>query len=920
MFGIGIIGFAAPAALAGLLALPLIWLLLRNLPPPARLQTFPPVSLMTELRDRDSESDSCPLWLRILRILAAAAAILGCAQPVVRSLDSQAETDRPILILLDASWAGAPDWEGRMQTVGAILDEAQSGGRPVLVISMTDAGEQITEFREAGEWKGELAELSPNPWLPDAEITASRLAGLPVGEFDTYWLSDGLRLSGGEGLASLLAERGRVAVIGGQDSVNGLLAAEFSSGAIQVPVVRSIAAGSEDVRVAALGAGPSGRDLALAESAASFEAGSRLAAAEFRLPLEVANRIESFRIAGPGSAGSVSLVSGGTSLRRVALFSGRETEEAGRLLSQLHYLRSAFLGAAELIEKDLLPAVADNPDMIILADVASLSAEEQAVLEDWVSGGGVLVRFAGPRLASSAAGRDGEGALFPVRLRGGGRAVGGSMSWGPVRRIKPFSADSPFHGLAIPDDIEISAQLLAQPGPGLAKRVLAELDDGTPLVTARPAGEGRVVMFHVSANAEWSNLPLSGLMPAMLNRLALSGRAPQGVFPDRADQVEWKPVRLLDAHGRLIDAEGLAPVPGPVMVQPNPESRRPPGIYESGDLTVAVGAVAEAAGITPAVFPPPVQRIQNFEVSGMRLGGALLALAVILLSVDALASVWIGGRLLKPVSAVLVFAAAANAPGAPWAQESDNWAVRATSDTSIAYVISGVSRIDAASAAGLSGLSSEIAARTTLSLGEPFGVNPESDELGFFPLLYWPTSGVPLPLSGRAVRNLNAYLRNGGMILLDSADAVYGGAFSGAEGAGQMRRLAELLDLPALRPVPDDHILTRSFYRLNEFPGRYDGTVWVEAGANAGMGLPHLADRVNDGVTPLVAGGNDWASAWALSDGGMPLFSTGLGAEGQLRREKAVRFGVNLVMHALTGHYKSDQLQLEALSKMSESR
>jgi hypothetical protein len=69
----------------------------------------------------------------------------------------------------------------------------------------------------------------------------------------------------------------------------------------------------------------------------------------------------------------------------------------------------------------------------------------------------------------------------------------------------------------------------------------------------------------------------------------------------------------------------------------------------------------------------------------------------------------------------------------------------------------------------------------------------------------------------------------------------------------------------------------------------------------------------NDGVTPVVIGGNDWASAWAVDSTGAPLLPVGRGAAGDEQREYAYRFGINLIMHVLTGNYKSDQVHVPAL-------
>src|SRR5690606_15941417 len=149
--------------------------------------------------------------------------------------------------------------------------------------------------------------------------------------------------------------------------------------------------------------------------------------------------------------------------------------------------------------------------------------------------------------------------------------------------------------------------------------------------------------------------------------------------------------------------------------------------------------------------------------------------------------------------------------------------------------------------------------------------NVETDELSIFPFLYWPvTADSPLP-TAQANDRLNRYLRSGGMILFDTRDADQARLTGGMTSAG--RRLQEIaagLDIPPLEPLPEDHVLTRTFYLLADYPGRWQGgTVWVEAAppdAQRAEGMPFR--NLNDGVTPVVIGSNDWASAWAVDEQG----------------------------------------------------
>jgi len=217
----------------------------------------------------------------------------------------------------------------------------------------------------------------------------------------------------------------------------------------------------------------------------------------------------------------------------------------------------------------------------------------------------------------------------------------------------------------------------------------------------------------------------------------------------------------------------------------------------------------------------------------------------------------------------------------------------------------GNNTVDLESRAGLVGLTATLNRRTAVETAEPLGVDIESDELIFFPLLYWPVTAEQAPPSARAAERINRYLQTGGTILFDTRDAgdATPGAFgSAAASQARLRRLVGAIKIPSLVPVSPDHVLTKSFYLLHEFPGRWNtGQVWVEP----------VEDRVNDGVASVIVGSNDWAGAWAVDGQGRPAYAVVPGGEPQ--REMALRFGVNLVMYVLTGNYKTDQVHVPAI-------
>ncbi|MEP2532231.1 DUF4159 domain-containing protein [Shimia sp.] len=906
IFGLPI-GFTAPWVLLALIFLPVLWLILRAIPPAPIRRRFPGVVLLLGLRDEDTVTDRTPWWLLLLRMLALAAVIVGLAGPLLNPEESS-DGDGPLLIVMDASWASAPDWEARRAMVEALLDEAARDGRAVSVQRLSDP--QEVRFQQADTWKSRLAGVKPLPWAPDGDavtVFATQLAGQ---RFDTIWLSDGLERDGRDVLTDALQAAGALRVVQTGRGALGLEAPGFEDGKVLLTARRSEGALPRDISVQAIGNDPGGSERVLAALPLNFEAGETVTENALVLPAELRARVSRFEVQGVRSAGTVSLSDDSLRRREVALISGREDREGLQLLSPLHFLRQALLPTADVLEGALVDLLPANPDVIVLADVAVLSEGEETAVLEWIDKGGLLLRFAGPRLAASEVSRSAEDPLLPVRLRAGGRSVGGAMSWGEPKSLAPFAIDSPFYGLEVPDEVTVTAQVMAQPDPTLADRVIASLSDGTPLVTRKEIGQGQVVLVHVTANAEWSGLPLSGLFVQMLDRLAvLSGTAAD--LEERMAGTVWQPLRVLDGFGRLEDGQTLPGVPGEDILDGDLSAELHPGLYREGDRLMALNVVRPDVELIPANWPVDV------PVEGLRgavsqdLSGYLLAGALILLALDVLASLAVSGRLWGArVAAVMLLGAMMPVPDAT-AQGADAHA----RDVVLAHVLTGDRQVDNVARAGMLGLSETLYFRTSVEPGAPASVDLERDELAFYPILYWPISPDQPTPSSEAYARLNDYLRSGGMIVFDTRDADVARFGAASPNGRKLQRLAAGLDIPALDPLPADHVLTRTFYLLQDFPGRYASRdVWVEAAppdAELIEGMPFR--NLNDGVTPVVIGGNDWAAAWAMDDRGNSLFPVGRGLAGERQRELAYRFGVNIVMHVLTGNYKSDQVHVPAL-------
>ncbi|AGI66399.1 hypothetical protein OAN307_c06720 [Octadecabacter antarcticus 307] len=916
MLNLGPIAFATPWLLLGLLILPILWLLLRAVPPAPIRRRFPGVALLLGLSDDTSQTDRTPWWLLLLRLLAVAAIITAFAGPVLNP-NEETSGNGPLLILVDGTWADARDWQRRVDRIDAALAEAARDGRTAALVTLTDLPPGSPVFQDAQAVQQRLPALQPRPYAPDADALNDWADSL-IGQFDTFWISDGLDRDSRDTLLAALEQRGTVTAFESPRPVLGLRAAQFEDSDVTVTALRAASGIETEATITAIGLDPAGVERHLSSAIATFDATITQATATFDLPPELRNRVTRFEILGLRSAGAVTLTDDALKRREVALLAGANYRESIDLLSPLHYLEQALIPTADLIDGTLQDVLLANPDVIILADVATLTAIEADTMLEWVENGGLLVRFAGPRLAASDISRIDEDPLMPVRLRIGGRSIGGAMSWGEPKVLAPFPISSPFFGLSIPDDVAITAQVMAQPDPTLAQRVIAQLADGTPLVTRKTAGTGSIVLFHVTANAEWSTLPLSGLFVQMLERLAVSTR-PSAPTAEDLIGTSWMPEDVLDAFGDLARADTLPGVDGEALATATPSALMPPGLYAGEDRRIALNVIGHDDTLTTTTWPARIAVEALDVVRETLLKGWLLAAALVLLTIDIIASLALSGRLRGPraaaVATVLIALMIAPQADAQNPAQDDSFAIAATADVVLAYVLTGIPRVDDMSDAGLYGLSNTLFQRTSIEPSFPVGIDLETDELAFFPFIYWPiTADQQLP-TREAYAKLNRYLRSGGMILFDTRDADLARFGSSSPEGRKLQAIARGLDIPALEPIPQDHVLTRTFYLLQDFPGRHPSRdVWVEAapaGAEISDGMPFR--DLNDGVTPVVVGGNDWAAAWATDRQGNPLVPIGRGMAGERQREIALRFGVNLIMHVLTGNYKSDQVHVPAL-------
>jgi hypothetical protein len=892
--------FAAPWLLLALVALPMLWWLLRVTPPAPRSESFPAIRLLAELRATEETPARTPWWLMALRMLAAGLVIVALAGPVLDAGRALPGTG-PVLLVIDNGWASAADWSRRVQAAGSVLDRAQRAGRQAALLvtapDQTAAAPAITAPMPVADLRAKLATLQPEPWPVDRAGSAAALSGWTQPASAIAYLADGLTHGADfPAFAASLAKAGPVTELCCDTQPARLL---LPPRAEADGLVLRLAQPPEPQPGTATVLAQSGDGRTLARSTIAVPAGEAGGETKLVLPPEVRNRLARLVLEGPPSAAGVVLLDERWRRRPVGLVAGDQVSAEAPLTGPLFYLRRALSPFAELRESDLRTLLSRDLSVLIMADRPLPDGEERRAVTAWVEKGGLLIRFAGPRTAEQPVGEPDP--LLPVKLLGGDRQLGGALSWSQPASLAPFPPDSPFTGLPVSSEVKVTRQVLAEPSAQLSSQTWAALADGTPLVTQATRGAGRIVLFHVTANADWSNLPLSGLFVDMLRRLVELSVGVAGA----AGTAVLAPAESLDGFGVLgrppDAATGLA---ADDFATTLPSPRHPPGLYgpENGRQALNLGTAMPRPQAAPTVEGAHVESYTAIAPE-RALGPWLMAAALALLAVDMLLSLGLRGLLRRRVARMAAVALVLFLPLRAHALDTGQ---PPALEPRLGYIVTGDAQVDGVSRTGLEGLSDYVNRRTAATLGEPDAVTPGETDLSFYPLLYWPVTATAQPLDSVQATALNDYMSRGGIIVIDTRGGSEGEDGSGAGFApgteAALRRMAVGLVIPPLAPLTTEHVLARAFYLLQDFPGRFTGsTVWVQRDQ----------DRANDSVSPVIIGANDWAAAWAIDDSGRNPYAVMPG--GARQRTLAYRFGVNLVMYALTGNYKGDQVHVPAI-------
>jgi len=884
MEGLSQFSFVSPWAFSTLLFLPLLWYVLKTTPPKPKVIPFPAVRLLQELTSQRLLAARTPWWVLLLRGLLLLCLIIALAGPVLNATQSNQTNQVPHIILIDNDWSVMDRWDQRHQELLRLVASAKDTEQSVYIMGTS----QPVPFEQKPHSRlvYEAEHLSAHPWptaheavLHSIKELQSTLSTRPK----ISWISNGLSDPQENLFLQDLLQIGDVEYI-------------TESTLPPLPVLHNVTRKGKGFHIGLTELTfPSNKALelqfldgeaqVLLQKKYELNAGEKVHEQFIDIPQELKSRTERIRIAGFTNPGAQYLLDEKWRDQSVGLIAPKGSDKA--LLAPSYYVEKSLAPYSHLQIASLNDLLDQSLSLIIDVDYTAFPPQQNERLENWVQQGGIFVRFASARKSDTKDGTSFD-PLLPVQLMPGERTFGGSLSWDKPHRLAPFDSHSPFFGLPVPDDISINKQILARPSADLSEKTWARLSDGTPLVTAAQMGRGWSILFHIEAVPGWSKLPLSGTFEQMLKRLlSLTTRKSTAV-----QDGPLSPYRLFDRNGFLsATSTQFTPITSNELESQSPDFSHPPGLYGTSQAPKAYNLGPFVKDMTALDSIPSTVTQRTFhKASEQDLSLWFLFAAFLLALLDWLLSIRFKtvGVISGAVLGVMLFSIM------PAHSETD-WdkALAAANQMRLAYMQSHDPQLNETLERGLNGLGTTLRRRTAVELAPAMAFDPEKDDPSLFPMIYWAIEDQQTILSPQATEKLNRFLKTGGFILFDTM---------GQDRPALLAQATANLDIAPLDPVGETHVLTRAFYLLQRFPGRFDfDGVWVESDG----------DTKNDRVSSVLIGRNAWAQAWARDDNLRPLYPVIPG--GELQREQAMRFGINLVMYILSGNYKGDQVHIPAI-------
>lgn len=915
------LSFLNPWVLSFLVLLPVIWFLLRVTPPPASVIALSTARFLQGLVAQSKTPSKTPWWILLLRILILALIIVALSRPILNKTDLlnlQGVNYNSVRVVVENGRQSALNWTKIKDNAENILNQAQRDNLEVwiCVTALRQSAGGVSDYcKEAMTATDALAfvkGIEPLPWDSEYNKALKSLMEIsPEHSVVTYFMGSGTRSQGFDEFVSMLQSGGSLRYfMPEKQDMPAMLVVQNDSIYKKINMhVQDSLKESESRSFDLIVLSEDGKIIDSVKASSEEEI-------IINIPDEYSSKVKSAKISGFNSAQAVHYFADSANAgKKVVIVTGNK-ENSVSLLEGERYLEKAFESFTNAVKtENITDAINLNPSVIVIHKQGVLGFSDYEYLIDWIESGGTFVSFADQDLiADYRVNKELYDMILPVSLINDSRAMNGVLAWGEPAEFSEFSKSSPFYGIEINDMIKVRKQVLADPSDSqLNEKIWARLADNTPLVTASAKGAGITVLFHTTAGPDWSDIALSGTFVQMLKRIVeISGNS---IANKEETNGIFKPILLTDAFGNQVSDEkamrNIKGIDGKDILTVKPSSETPPGIYDSGGYRVSINLGERLKEIESVnKLPSGVEQINYSGSKETELAMPLFVLACLLFFVDWLISAMIGSGVflsnkMQKIAGFLLLLVPLTIfcnsfyINSAFAQNYRNLNeinpdMKYANGFYLAYIKTNNPQTDEISRKGLENLGAVLGARTSAVPDGVVGVSPETDSLALFPIIYWPITSDQNSLSDEGVTKIRSYLESGGNIIFDLKDKISTmTGISGSEASEHLRRITSGMNLPAIAPLNEQHVLHKTYYLLDDFAGKYEGgEIWVEKQIN----------EDKDGVSPIILGSHDWASAWA-------------NPTSERKSEMAFRSGINFIMYALTGNYKADQLHAKEILK-----
>ena len=888
------ISFANIYALFGLITLPLIFFIMKFYPPKPKKIKFSSFFILKKIVKNDTAKTKFPLWLLVFRILLCFFIVLFFSKPFLKISD-QKNKYKNFVIIADNGWSISSNLKNYKNIIKEISLEAEKSNKEIhLYFSSAKDFNKPFIFKTHNQI---IDFLNKKPPIAKQIIRESFFKNLKINNYfkdskvffifshlDSRSLESQIR-----NLNLIKNNNPSIQIIDPIKKITFIEELKIDKESLDMKVRRKGNYVKNEFLIQFIG---EKNDLIL-EKKYTFSKNSNEFKIKEKFPVEIINQFFLIKILNENHAAAFYYLDDFRKKLPVGIITAEDHELEKPLLSPVYYLKKVLTNSNLTFIGPLTKILEKKASVVFLPSNKRLSKLDITALEKWVYDGGVLIRFSDKRIVEqSNIFLDKKKSFLSIRNIGKDLSIQSNLS------IRPFNNNSLFSSLKVPQDLKFNKQLILD-NFNSDIITLASLEDQSPLISMKYVGDGKIILFHVTSNNEWSNLPMSSLFEDIILKLLLISKT-EKVLPTKEIKIKF----VINSNGDLAVPKNNYYLNYPFGEKLLPSAKQPAGIYENNSLSIALNLSGNLN--TEGYFDAVDEELEiksNYKKSVLELKNFILYLIFIMFLIDMIINIVLKNNILflgflkktKVLSILFFFLIFLSIQNRIEANES-------YSNIYLAYIKTENKLLNQIAFSGLDELRKYLIERTSLNPSGVKEINILKDELFFYPLIYWQITSSSPKLSEITVNKIKDYFDSGGIILFDIIDFSKSYSSINRDSIEEIRQLFTKYGIENLQSIPKGHTLTKSYYLLNKFPGRWDNRLLLIQNDN-------LENK--DGVSSVIIGLNDWAGAWAKDKNNYHLYQVVPGGERQ--REISYRFGINLLMYSLTGSYKSDQVHSKSI-------